>query len=283
MKSETHKTMNVIVTIFFVLIASAAAILSKALLPSSVNVEDFNSIFVKTLGFPIIASLYFILIYSHNAIVTKLWGKQSKLSKLEIGLRFGICFAIIYLLGMQEVIVEASPFSSWGIEYVIYQFFMGIGEAFIALILCLAISEFTIRAPKQEIQSNRLHNKIALIILVILAFTIERAIGYETSFITSNVDKYPIPTYAWTILFGFALGFCFIMLYPVFSDEKGDIKVCSKITIVAIGFSWIIFNSFIGLIFEGAMVDALLRSVLDIMALFLSSLLWQKYFNKIRT
>uniref|UniRef100_UPI000564730E hypothetical protein n=1 Tax=Paenibacillus zanthoxyli TaxID=369399 RepID=UPI000564730E len=109
------------------------AIFSKNLLPSAVNIKDFNSIFVKLLGFPVVASLYFILIYTHSASITQLFGKNAKLSNIQLGIRFGICFGLIFLLGMQEVVVNASPFSEWGLDFVIFQFYMGIGEAIIAL------------------------------------------------------------------------------------------------------------------------------------------------------
>lgn len=37
---------------------------------------------------------------------------------------------MIYLLGMEEVVVEASPFAEWEFPFVKYQFVMGIGEAY---------------------------------------------------------------------------------------------------------------------------------------------------------
>ncbi|WP_346936104.1 hypothetical protein [Clostridium sp.] len=117
--------------------------MSKAMLPSTLNIEDFNSIFVKILGFEMGASLYFIMIYTQGTIVTQIFGKNSKLSNIEIGVRFGGCFSLIFLLGMQEVIVSASQFSNWGLDFVIYQFFMGIGEAIVALLMCIIIAKFT--------------------------------------------------------------------------------------------------------------------------------------------
>ena len=41
-----------------------------------------------------------------------------------------ISFGLIYLLGMEEVVVEASPFAEWEFPFVKYQFVMGIGEAY---------------------------------------------------------------------------------------------------------------------------------------------------------
>lgn len=280
-KKEVSKIKRISISILLMLITSALAIVSKNLLPSDVNVKDFNSIFVKALGFPLVASLYFIMIYSHNAIVTQFFGKRTELSNIQIGIRFGICFALIYIVGMQEVVVEGSPFSAWGIDFVIYQFFMGAGEAIVALLMCIAIAKLTISDKKHSTTLNiKISNKLSLVIFVSAAFTIERTICYKTGIITSNVDKFPFPSYAWTILFGIVLGYVYIILYPIFYGEKNSVYLSSKIMIVTIGFCWIIFNLFIGLIFEGALGEVLLRSGLDVIAVFLSVLLWHKCFDK---
>lgn len=131
-------------TILFILAACVLAIASKMLLPSEVNAEDFNSLLVLKFGFPIVATSYFVMIYTHNAVVTKWFSKNAKLSNLSCALRTGISFGLIYLLGMEEVVVEASPFAEWGFPFVKYQFVMGIGEAVMALLLCLCIALFVV-------------------------------------------------------------------------------------------------------------------------------------------
>jgi hypothetical protein len=280
-KKENVKLKSVVVMTILVLLASMFAIMSKAFLPSDVNIDDFNSVFVTILGFPIVASLYFIMVYSHSAIVTKIFGERTNLSKIQIGLRFGVCFALIFLFGMQEVVVEASPFSSWGIDFVVYQFFMGLGEALVALIMCLAISKWTLKDKKlvDHPGDYSIKNKTLLLIFIVVAFTLGRAMVYEIGLIASNVDNFPIATYGWTILFGLIIAFCFILLYPIFGEEKNSFKLSSKIVLMTIGLSWIIFNMFIGLIFKGAMVDVLLRSGLDVFWVFVASYFWHKYFN----
>lgn len=135
----------IIVNVIAVITAAILAIMSKMLLPSDVNAQDFDSIIVLTFGFPAIAVFYFLLIYSHCAFTMQYFGRTSDYSKLQIGLRFGICFALIYFIGMQEVMVEASPFKTWGIDFLIYQFVMGIGEALVAIIMCVVISSLTLK------------------------------------------------------------------------------------------------------------------------------------------
>lgn len=121
-------------TILFILAACVLAIASKKLLSSEVNAEDFNSLLVLMFGFPIVATSYFVMIYTHNAVVTKWFSKNARLSNLSCGLRTGISFGLIYLLVMEEVVVEASPFAEWEFPFVKYQFVMGIGEAYGAVL-----------------------------------------------------------------------------------------------------------------------------------------------------
>lgn len=90
------KKVIILINILAILGSCIFAILSKSLLPSDVNIEDFDSVFVKLIGFPVVASLYFITIYTHNAIVTQFFGRNAKLSAMQIGMRFGICFGLIY-------------------------------------------------------------------------------------------------------------------------------------------------------------------------------------------
>ena len=54
---------------------------------------------------------------------------KSTLSNKEIGIRYGSAFGLMYLVGMQEVVVSASPFNTYGFWFVIYQFFNGLGDA----------------------------------------------------------------------------------------------------------------------------------------------------------
>lgn len=281
-KVFTSKYKIIIINIFAILGASILAIFSKVMLPCDVNVEDFNSIFVNYLGFGVIATLYFIIIYTHAAIVTQLFGKNAKLSNIQIGMRFGVCFGLIFLLGMQEVIVSASPFSKWGWDYVKYEFFMGFGEAIVALLLCIIIAKYTIRSKENDInlKGNMVYNKVLMVVLIAMMFTIERTIAYVTGIISSDIATFPIPCYVWTIIFGIALGCNYVILRPIFYKDKNLLRQSFKLVVISIGLSWIIFNSFIGWIIDGAMLQSLIRSGLDIVIIFITVLIGNKICSK---
>lgn len=278
----TRKSIVVIKNVLVILIAVTIAIIGHVMVPTTVNAGDFDSIFVKLFGFPIVAVTYFVMLFTYCAIVMCYFGKNLNISKVQIGTRFGLAFSMIYFFGMQEVVVEASPFTEWGFSFVKYQFYMGISDAVPVFLLCILVAYFTLNSNNNFTVVNKLatSEKIKAIAFITVAFLTERTFGYETRLIESNCNTFPIPCYAWTILFGIVLGFAYVTLYPVFSKEQNKLLQSAKLAILTIGINWIIFNSFIGLIFSGVMTKMLLRSGLDIVVLFLSSIFISRYFVK---
>lgn len=281
-EKEISRLRIIIISIIAILLSTMVAIIVHAVMPANVNAKDFDSILVKLFGFSVVAILYFVILFTHCASITRYFGKKSDLSNMQIGMRFGLAFSMIYLFGMQEVVVEASPFTEWGLPYVRYQFFMGIGDAIPALLLCIIVAKFTMgrRDNPTGIQGLSVTEKLGAIALITATFLTERAIGYETGFLTSNCDTYPVACYGWTILFGIVLGVAYVMLYPIFSKEKRSVLLSTKLVLLTLGINWVIFNSFIGMIYSGAIGKILMRSGLDIMVIFFSSIVIHKWVKK---
>lgn len=273
---------EIIVSTLVIILAASITIIIHAVMPAGVNAENFDSVLVKHLGFPAVAASYFVLLFTHCVVVMRYFGKQSNVPKLQIGIRFGLAFAILYFFGMQEVVVEVSPFREWGFAFVSYQFFMGVGDAIPALLLCVAVAYFTLdnRNTRLPVQALSRTEKIKAVALVTVAFLTERAIGYETGMITSNCNTYPVPCYIWTVLFGMVLGCCYVALYPVLAREKNKLLLSIKLAVLTVGVNWIMFNSFIGLILSGVMPQMLLRSGIDVAVFFLSCIVICKYLVK---
>ncbi|MCD8511730.1 MAG: hypothetical protein LRY73_19010 [Bacillus sp. (in: Bacteria)] len=201
----------------------------------------------------------------------------------QIGFRFGVVFAAIYMVGMQEVVVEASPFNEWGLAFVNFQFFMGISDALPALLLCVVTAYFTLRNNNTSSPSKVLNfsEKMKVIALITITIFLARAIGYETGLINSNIDTFPLPAYLWTFVFGVVLGWCYTVLYPIFASGQNKSFLSFKLVVLTIGINWILFNSFIGFIFSGVLYEMLLRSGVDIAVFFIASLMIQKYLVKL--
>lgn len=282
MKTSGGMKRSVLISTVGVFSAVALAIMIKSLLPAEVNVDDFDSMLVTRLGFPLVAVLYFIIVYAHSIIVMQYFGRQSSFTKKQIGSRFGSVFAALYFFGMQEVVVEASPFDEWGLPFVRYQFIIGITDALPVLLLCMTVAYWIFRDKKVSPNTNQLNKSDCMIIVasVTVTFLLQRTIGYETGLVNSNAGRFSLPVYSWTALFGVVLGTSYVLLYPLFNKPKGRLKLPFQIAVLTIGLNWILFNSFIGLIFQGVMGQMLLRTGMDVAVFFATVQGVQIYLDK---
>jgi hypothetical protein len=264
--------------------ATFTAIFFHAIFPGGEELDsvNFDGLIARNIGFQLTAILYFVLLFLHCVFVMQYFGKKADMSKIQIGLRFGIVFALIYFFGMQEVVVEASPFEKWGIDFVIFQFFMGLGDALPVLIICSVISIYSFQNKKNNFENKNMkkNEKIKMISLITIIFTILRGIGYETGLIVSNVETYRIQSYLWTIIFGVVIGLSYVLLYPVFLNEQKRIYRIFKILVLTIGTNWLIFNSFMGMIFKNTLPQMILRVGTDIVGIFLIVLLNELFTKK---
>ncbi|TVR90165.1 MAG: hypothetical protein EA416_11650 [Trueperaceae bacterium] len=282
----THATSIrvIVISAVTIVLATALAIVSHAVLPAPVDDLDFDSALVRLVGFPVVAVSYFLLLFAHCAIVLQTFGRRSGLPKLEVGWRFGLAFALLYLVGMQEVVVDASPFEAWGREFVVYQFFMGAGDAVPVFALCMVLAYLTL-APGRRAASARTastREAIAIVAVIALAFFVQRTIGHTTGLVHSNIESYPVQTHLWTALFGAVLGCVYVVLYPVFSRRDGPVARSIRLVLLTIGINWLLFNSFIGLLFSGVMPQMLLRSGLDTAVVFVASIVVLRYVSTSR-
>ena len=72
------------------------------------------------------------------------------------------------------------------------------------------------------------------------------------------------------------MGYIYVILNPLLEFEKRQYGIPLRF-IATIGVNWMIFNSFMGLIVKGAMLQMILRSGLDVVVLFLASIVVGKY------
>lgn len=269
---EKSTVSKIIASILTILGSVALVLVVHAIMPASADVGQLDSILVTKFGFPIVAASYFLILYTQCTVAVKYMGNRTEVSNLQTGIRFGLSFALIYLFGMQEVMVESSPFTSYGLGFVKYQLFMGAGDAIPVFVLCLVIALITLKNDAKEtiVKNIKRTESIYAVGIIAVSFLIERTIGYKTGIIYSDCDIYTVPCYIWTVLFGMILGYIYTILYPVLFSERKWIQVPIRL-ISIIGVNWIIFNSFIGLIMKGAMPQVLLRSGLDVIVLFIAS------------
>lgn len=239
-------------------ICTLLTIVAHGILPAKVDINRLDSIIVKEIGFPIVAILYFIILYTQCVLTIIAFKKNSTQKGLKSGMYIGIAFASIYLIGMQEIVLNVSPYDKWNIDFVIYQFFMGIGDGIPVFILCSFISKIVITSfTKKDLK--RIKTGYVLTAFTVFIGTV-RTIITMIGIIQNSFSEYPMEVIIWNYAFGCVIGICYIILYKIYNETK-YIMLCGIVP------NWIIFNMFIGLIKSGAMIDALLRSIIDSIAI----------------
>jgi len=252
---NSKKTLRIILLSFFTIVAcSFFAIITHAILPVEVDNSRLDSILVKNLGFPIVALLYFLILYTHCFVTISIFKKNFYNNGFKSGIYFGLILALLYIIGMQEIMLSVSPFDAWGLEFIIYQLFMGFGDAFPVIILCSITGKLLEDNSKKS--SNFVTNKVSTIFIFTIIIGTTRTIFSQTNVIENYMDSYLIPVIFWNYTFGFIIGIAYLILRKNFDEPE-------KWMIWGLTINWIIFNSFIGLIKDGALFDALLRSILD--------------------
>ncbi|MGM9946884.1 hypothetical protein [Floccifex sp.] len=236
---------------------------------ATMDVSVFDSIFVKCFGFSFVATVYFVILFLHILWVIKKYAIHTKLGKWKTGISLGMLYALLYMGGMQEVIVSASFLSTYGIDFIIYEFFMGLADAIPAFLLCLFLCCRYALLEKNQIEMGDKENYIR-IIEIVLSFFIWRLFGYITGITDSEFSITPIPVLVWTFVFGmiFGIGYCMIQLL---TDENRGIDF-----FYIMGINWIWFNCYIGLIAKNTFLLMFIRSGLDVMAIMTGSYLVEK-------
>ena len=155
-------------------------------------------------------------------IIIKCFMPKSNLSRIKTGLRFGIAFGLMYMAGMQEVVVASSPFETYGWGFVAYQFFMGLGDAIPVIILCLLVTCIDKNNPPGEMLKVKHNTKanIVIVSIIAIAFVVERIIGYLVGYVDSDIDKFPVPVVVWTVVFGVVLGGMYLIIRPIYNNKN---------------------------------------------------------------
>lgn len=260
--------------VFAVILSTAFAIILHGNLPGGVGADvNFDSLLVVTFGFQVVASLYFVVLYTQFGLVELLAGSRSSRSKFETGIRFGLAIGLISFVGM----FEPQPGAPYTGDFAIRQFWVGFGDLLPVLFCCLILS--VIISSKKETKAEQpvypWQKRLAGIAIIAAIFFAERMFSYSIGITHSDFATDPIPHYIWALAFGLTIGIIVDMLRPYFS-AKGSV-FSPNLSVLTIGLNWIWFNSFIGLISKGMILSMLSRSMADTIAIYAAVVLVTVY------
>lgn len=262
MKSTGKYLSNTLLSMLIIIVSALIAIILHAALPAKVDVSLLDGMLVKRCGFPVVATVYFFFLFTHCTAILIQNRNRLNSSNLTSEIYFGLSFSLIYMIGMQEIVLGTSPYTRWGVAFVYYQLLMGVGDAIPAIILCFLIGKIFFCGKDNAHITIGKESIYTVLPFVVLIGTIRLIVSYG-GVIQSNILDYFIPVTIWGYILGFVFGIVYLLIETTTLAKL-------KTMLLGIGINWIIFNSFMGLIKKDAMTDALLRSAIDVVSIFLA-------------
>jgi hypothetical protein len=264
---KTSAVVGWIVIALTIVVCAAIAIVVHAILPEKVDEALLDGALVLRFGFPVVAVAYFLILFAQcSATVTVSW-PTAQTRGLRYGLMLGPAFAVLYMIGMQEIMVDTSPFATWGWDYVVYQAVIGLGDALPVIILCAVVG--ALLAGERTLAAGGHRGGLFALLVMTLTVGTVRWLVSALGIIQSGLAEYPVAVVAWGYLLGLGFGIGYLLVTRANSAGRA-------VMLYGLGLNWLIFNAFIGLVFSGMMGDALFRSVIDVAAVGLAMLLLTK-------
>ncbi len=237
-----------------ILTCSFFTIIGHALIPVKADETRFDSILIMHFGFPVIAVFYFVLLYTQCALALRYFSEKGLPTGNTSSRNYGTALALLYMIGMQEIMLSVSPFTEWDIHFVTYQAVVGLGDAIPVLLLCTLLGRLFVKTPSNHHSGSAQYFKYIAIYTLTLGTV--RTLASATHIIDTCISVYAVEVIAWNYAFGFIAGICYCIIRSSYAKPW-------KVMLFGFSINWIIFNSFIGMIKKDTMTDALLRSIMD--------------------
>ncbi len=250
-----------------VVATAGLAILVHAMSPAKADSALLDGLPVVLLGFPVVATLYFLVLFSQSAATVVINAGGIRLTPVRSGLAHGLSLALLYMIGMQEIMLKACPFQVWGGDFVLYQLLMGLGDAIPVVGLCVVVGLIS-GGGDHASGKTRLNAPVTILSYSLIVGTI-RLLSSASGLIDSYIHEYPFQVVAWGYLLGAAFGV--VRLLQEHAWSRGGLTM-----FFGVGLNWMIFNAFMGLVMKGAMPDSMMRGALDVAALAVPALLLRR-------
>lgn len=236
------------------------------------------SLLAKTIGTLPVVMLWILIAYS--IVVYVFYRYEDKLPgvKSEKGLRYGIAIGLLWLWG----VVEASSISG---TTLIHETLGGISDGGPVVLMGLLLATFTIK--KNSIEDKKttfnLTNIFSSVLIFSSVFLVGRYCIYFTRFIKSGYETRPCATFIWTLFMGMFVCVIYNLLGQT-TKSSSTLLSAIKFGVIIFGVNWAVFQLFMPLVFEGTLVDIIIRSFADILfatlSYYLSESLVRKMYQK---
>lgn len=255
-KKNKNKLKYIAVVIFCSILDMILHVMTSKI--SSISQLGNFSIFVKTLGMPVVAVLWMFIAFGSVAYVFFRYGDKFSGSKNERGLRFGCAVGLLWFWGVVEGIAISG--NTFGHESV-----MALCDAIPIILLGVLLGKFTTgrNCPEEKRESLNLNSIMPTVFIFSIVFLVGRYLFYITKIIKSGYAEWPMATFIWTLFMGAFVGISYILLGQATKSSK-VFSSAVKFGVLIFGVCWASFQLFIPLIYAGTLADIILRCIIDI-------------------
>ncbi|MDR0879180.1 MAG: hypothetical protein LBN09_00580 [Clostridioides sp.] len=233
------------------LITTIFRIVTQLLMPSSTQTVLSPSLFVKDGTLPLAFSALAIVAYSVIAAMFLLVKSGISGTSMKQGLKYAIALSFLWSVYLFEPLPHATSILKDSVAYIL-------ADSISLIIMGLLLGVFF--KSEEKIHGDRINNQTLILLFVpTMLFVLGRLIQYKVLGIYSLFDAEPLKTFIWCIAVGIISSLVVNWLV-----KQG--KLVSKgLFIYAVNLTF--FNSFMLLVFDFNVVDLVLRTGIDIVAI----------------
>jgi|LGVE01.1.fsa_nt_gb hypothetical protein len=216
---------------------------------------------------PAVIILFFITFWALALVFTFI---QDKLPgrKLLKGLRYGISFGVLWLIGMFEMsIAFGSPLK--------YEFFSGLLDCLSLILFGLLLGRFIATDSNRDVNEK---SKIGLIPIFIIAslFIVERYFRYFTlTYDNPGYFENPLITFTFTLSLGLWIGAMYWLLRQELA-KYSPAKRALWFGGIVFGIDWLFYSLFLFLFLKLPLIEILLVPAFDILSVIIGIFIFEK-------
>ena len=211
------------------------------------------SIFYKHGIFGPIVAIDLLLTFSLLAVIFNLVKDTISGTKYTTGLKFGLAFSILWMLGFLEGVLYYGTSLKHDILHGLAD---GISITLMFFILGLL--------GNRNIHKTGIKVNFSAIVIIAIFYFFGRYFLYIVLNIDSNVHTQPLQIFIWTIAIGLSIGYIYYIVSESLT-EYSPFKKAIWFGVIIFGIDWLLFYSFVPIIQQVSLFDNFIRPVIDIL------------------
>jgi dolichyl-phosphate-mannose--protein O-mannosyl transferase len=246
--------------------ATFSRIVGQLLIPPGEQSVLSPSIFVMNGTLPLVFSVYGVLAYSVITALFLLVYNRLTGNKLVQGLEYGIACSLIWVAYLLEPLPHGVP-----LDRITYP----LADAFSLLVMGALAGIMLGRKEAKNDSKEAVKSSLPAIAAITVLFIIGRLIQYYVVGIYSSFAEKPVETIAWCVVAGLAIA-CVLDWFNKQVQQSSRTANALMVGGVLFGLNLVLFNFFVPLVLDVGLPDLLIRTGVDIAAVTIGCLFFEK-------